>query len=85
MVNFNGNSYVFPACYTNVHKRCQRNVANNCGINTKQLAEMLTRMGVSSQKLTQRRKKVPSLPPPPTGRLVMEAQAVNACRRGRIR
>jgi len=44
-------------CSLNVHKRCQRNVANNCGINTKQLAEMLSRMGVSSQKLTQGKKK----------------------------
>ncbi|KAF0286905.1 Calcium-independent protein kinase C [Amphibalanus amphitrite] len=50
------------ACNLNVHKRCQRNVANNCGINTKQLAEMLTRMGVSSQKLTQRRKKASMTP-----------------------
>lgn len=34
-------------CNLNVHKRCQRNVANNCGINTKQMAEILNAIGVS--------------------------------------
>ncbi|XP_060520521.1 protein kinase C [Cylas formicarius] len=32
-------------CSLNVHKRCQKNVANNCGINTKQMAEILTAIG----------------------------------------
>lgn len=32
-------------CNLNVHKRCQKNVANNCGINTKQMAEILTQIG----------------------------------------
>lgn len=32
-------------CSLNIHKRCQKNVANNCGINTKQMAEILTAIG----------------------------------------
>lgn len=31
----------------NVHKRCQKNVANNCGINPKQIALLLQEIGVS--------------------------------------
>lgn len=34
----------------NVHKRCQKNVANNCGINTKMMAEILNEMGISPDK-----------------------------------
>lgn len=30
----------------NVHKRCLKNVANNCGINTKQMAEILKEIGI---------------------------------------
>ena len=41
----------------NVHKRCQKNVANNCGINPKQLAETLMAMGISGDKLNRRKKK----------------------------
>jgi len=41
----------------NVHKRCQRNVANNCGIDTKQMAAILAAMGISTQSLNQARKK----------------------------
>lgn len=37
-------------CSMNVHKRCQKNVANNCGINTKQMAEILNQMGISPDK-----------------------------------
>ena len=44
-------------CSLNVHKRCQKNVANNCGINTKQMAEILTAIGVSPDKQTPRRCK----------------------------
>lgn len=36
----------------NIHRRCQENVANNCGINTKQLAELLTEMGITMDKST---------------------------------
>ncbi|KAF4516850.1 hypothetical protein B566_EDAN006245 [Ephemera danica] len=39
-------------CSMNVHKRCQKNVANNCGINTKQMAQILSAMGISTYKLT---------------------------------
>lgn len=34
----------------NIHRRCQENVANNCGINTKQLAELLNEMGITMDK-----------------------------------
>ena len=34
----------------NVHKRCQKNVANNCGINTKQLAEIMSEIGIPTDK-----------------------------------
>lgn len=41
----------------NIHRRCQENVANNCGINTKQLAELLTEMGITPQSTPPRRSK----------------------------
>lgn len=34
----------------NVHKRCQKNVANNCGINTKAMADILSEMNISPDK-----------------------------------
>lgn len=34
-------------CKMNVHKRCQKNVANNCGINPKQVAMLLQEIGIS--------------------------------------
>jgi novel protein kinase C epsilon type len=34
-------------CKMNVHKRCQKNVANNCGINPKQIALLLEQIRVS--------------------------------------
>ncbi|XP_033227710.1 protein kinase C isoform X2 [Belonocnema kinseyi] len=37
-------------CSMNVHKRCQKNVANNCGINTKAMAEVLSTIGISPDK-----------------------------------
>jgi len=43
----------------NVHKRCQKNVANNCGINTKDMATVLNQLGISGDKLNaSKRKKV---------------------------
>jgi novel protein kinase C epsilon type len=36
----------------NIHRRCELNVANNCGINTKQLAELLNEMGITMDKST---------------------------------
>ncbi|XP_063918746.1 calcium-independent protein kinase C-like isoform X1 [Zophobas morio] len=32
-------------CSLNVHKRCQKNVANSCGINVKEMAEILKNIG----------------------------------------
>ncbi|KAK0087028.1 hypothetical protein PV325_001872 [Microctonus aethiopoides] len=34
-------------CDLNVHKRCQKNVANNCGIDTKAMAEILSMLNIS--------------------------------------
>ncbi|XP_046434581.1 protein kinase C isoform X2 [Neodiprion fabricii] len=34
-------------CHMSVHKRCQKNVANNCGINRRHLADLLNEMGIS--------------------------------------
>lgn len=48
---------ILLVCNMNVHKRCQKNVANNCGINTKQLSEILSALGISSQKLQAAKKK----------------------------
>ncbi|KAK3591279.1 hypothetical protein CHS0354_004327 [Potamilus streckersoni] len=45
------------ACKMNVHKRCQKNVANNCGINTRDMAQVLQEMGITGDKLSQRKKK----------------------------
>ena len=45
-------------CDMNVHKRCQKNVANNCGINTKQMAEVLNAIGISPDTNTPRKSKV---------------------------
>jgi len=45
----------------NVHKRCEKNVANNCGINTKDMAAVLNQLGISGDKLNaSKRKKVKS-------------------------
>lgn len=35
-------------CKLNVHKRCEKNVANNCGINTKDMAKVLQEIGIFS-------------------------------------
>ena len=57
---FNTNFYFFTlACYFNVHKRCQKNVANNCGINARQLADILNDMGMTPHKLTTKVAKPP--------------------------
>ncbi|XP_053658182.1 LOW QUALITY PROTEIN: protein kinase C-like [Anopheles marshallii] len=45
-------------CSMNIHRRCEGNVANNCGINTKQLAELLNEMGITMDKTPPRRSKV---------------------------
>lgn len=41
----------------NVHKRCQKNVANNCGIDVKQLSEILAVMGIRPQEPARKNKK----------------------------
>ena len=51
----------FAVCGLNVHRRCQKNVANNCGINTRDMAQILQEMGITTDKLTAKgRKKVTS-------------------------
>lgn len=50
--------YIYIAvCNMNVHKRCQKNVANNCGIDVKQLSEILATMGIRPQDESAKRKK----------------------------
>ncbi|XP_062621561.1 calcium-independent protein kinase C-like isoform X2 [Saccostrea cucullata] len=34
-------------CKINVHKRCKKNVANNCGLNSKQLAKVIQEIGLT--------------------------------------
>jgi novel protein kinase C epsilon type len=46
-------------CKLNVHKRCERNVANNCGINAKQMALELAQLGLTGDKMSIRFKKKP--------------------------
>lgn len=45
------------SCKMNVHKRCEYNVAPNCGINSKKLADALSLIGQTGDKLSIRRKK----------------------------
>ena len=40
------------ACRMNVHRRCQKNVPNNCGINSKQLADIMKQLGITPEKLS---------------------------------
>ena len=44
----------------NVHKRCEKNVANNCGINTRDMALILQEIGITGDKMmvAGRKKKV---------------------------
>ena len=46
----------FLVCKMNVHKRCEKNVANNCGINTRDMAEILKELGISGDKLSKPKK-----------------------------
>lgn len=43
----------FSECKLNVHKRCQKNVANNCGINPKQIALLLQELTIPESQKTQ--------------------------------
>lgn len=45
----------------NVHRRCESNVAPNCGVDARGIAKVLTDLGITPEKITnsgQRRKKV---------------------------
>ena len=44
---------LISVCDFNVHKRCKSNVANNCGINARQLADILNDMGMTPHKLNE--------------------------------
>lgn len=46
-------SFPFLACKLNVHKRCHKNVANNCGVNSKEMAQILKDMGLTGNKLSE--------------------------------
>ncbi len=41
----------------NVHKRCEKNVANNCGINTKSMAKLMAEIGISPGNVENKSKK----------------------------
>ena len=45
-------------CKINVHKRCERNVANDCGIDKRGMAQIMKELGISGDKLSSRGKKV---------------------------
>ncbi|KAJ1364398.1 Serine/threonine kinase [Parelaphostrongylus tenuis] len=44
-------------CKLNIHKRCQRNVANNCGINAKQMAAVLAQLGLTGDSMVIRNER----------------------------
>uniref|UniRef100_A0A6Q2ZH23 Protein kinase C n=1 Tax=Esox lucius TaxID=8010 RepID=A0A6Q2ZH23_ESOLU len=49
-------------CKVNVHRRCESNVAPNCGVDARGIAKVLSDLGVTPDKIssnTQRRKKCP--------------------------
>jgi hypothetical protein len=68
--NFQGNSEpnawvgpnciftIFSVCEMNVHKRCQTNVGNNCGVKTKEIAQMLAEIGKNAHDIKNMQKKV---------------------------
>lgn len=50
-------------CKMNVHRRCESNVAPNCGVDARGIAKVLSDLGVTPDKISntaQRRRKVPS-------------------------
>ncbi|XP_056616525.1 protein kinase C epsilon type [Triplophysa dalaica] len=54
-------------CKMNVHKRCESNVAPNCGVDARGIAKVLADLGVTPDKLSgsvQRRKKISHGPEP---------------------
>jgi len=48
---------VVSECKMNVHKRCEKNVANNCSTKTKDLALMLKELGLLAGKAPQNAKR----------------------------
>lgn len=53
--------FLSSVCKMNVHKRCEINVAPNCGVDARGIAKVLSDLGVTPDKLSgsvQRRKKV---------------------------
>lgn len=54
-------------CKMNVHKRCESNVAPNCGVDARGIAKVLSDLGVTPDKLSgsvQRRKRISQGPDP---------------------
>ena len=50
-------------CKVNVHRRCESNVAPNCGVDARGIAKVLSDLGVTPDKISSsaaRRKKVRS-------------------------
>lgn len=41
---------MFVVCTLNVHRRCVKNVANNCGINPREMADKLRSCGLDMRK-----------------------------------
>lgn len=41
---------MFVVCTLNVHRRCVKNVANNCGINPREMADTLRSCGLNLSK-----------------------------------
>ncbi|XP_050089339.1 protein kinase C isoform X3 [Anopheles aquasalis] len=64
-------------CSMNIHRRCEGNVANNCGINTKQLAELLNEMGITMDKTPPRRSKYSNQAP--SDNLSMSERSDDTC------
>ncbi|XP_055041885.2 protein kinase C, eta, b [Misgurnus anguillicaudatus] len=46
------------SCKMNIHKRCQQNVAPNCGINNAELATKLAEMGLQAGRLSKRQSQM---------------------------
>lgn len=54
-------SFGFAVCKMNVHRRCETNVAPNCGVDARGIAKVLSDLGVTPDKISntaQRRRKV---------------------------
>ncbi|XP_033105391.1 protein kinase C epsilon type-like isoform X2 [Anneissia japonica] len=44
------------SCKMNVHKRCKKNVANSCGVDSKKLGQVLIEIGLTSDQLSHKKK-----------------------------